>query len=84
MNLIDFYVKEILEEKKDKVYKLYDMSEEALAYEEHDAWWHDFLLGDGVKQTYKYVDEGGEKTKTEVFNITKNQKPYYVGYVGQH
>lgn len=84
MNLIDFYVKEILEEKKDKVYKLYDMSEEALEHEKHDERWYEFLLGEGVKQTYKYVDEGGEKTKTEVFNITKNQKPYYVGYVGQH
>ena len=39
---------------------------------------------DGIKQKYKYWDDGGEFVGENVFNITRGDEPYFVGYVGQH
>jgi hypothetical protein len=84
MNLIDFHVTEIIKEEYDKMYKLYDMTEQKLELEKEDELWYNFLLGDGVKQTYRYCDEGGYYINTVCFNLSEGQKPYYVGFVGQH
>lgn len=82
MNLIDFHVTKILEEKRDKVYKLYGMTE-IQARNEEDECWVAYLLGDGVKQTYEYWDDGGTRIETVILNL-QYDKPYYVGYIGQH
>lgn len=84
MNLIDFYVTEIIEETHGKVYQLYGMSEDQLEEEKDDEWWYKFLCGNGVKQRYLCSDMGGKEEKTEVFNLDQGQKPYYVGYKGLH
>ena len=86
MNLIDFHVTEIISEERDKVWKLYGMSEKELEREkeDEDSNWVKHLLSDGLKQKYKYWDDGGEFVGENVFNLTKGDKPYYVGYVGQH
>lgn len=91
MNLIDFHVTEIISEERDKVWKLYGMSKSELEKEKNDTegtlfeieWIH-HLLSDGLKQKYKYWDDGGEFVGEEVFNLARGDKPYYVGYVGQH
>lgn len=83
MNLIDFNVTKIIGEEKDIVYKLYDYSEEYVKSQEDDDW-KKYLLGNGIKQTFLYYDDGGERTGTRVFNTDFGQTPYYVGYVGQH
>lgn len=46
--------------------------------------WIEHLLSDGLKQRYKYWDDGGEFVGEEVFNLTRGDVPYFVGYVGQH
>lgn len=91
MNLIDFHVTEILSEERDKVWKLYGMSETELEKEKVKAkntlfeqGYIDHLLSDGLKQKYKYWDEGGEFVGENVFNLTRGDKPYFAGYVGQH
>jgi len=84
MNLIDFHVTKIITETKDKVYKLYNMSEAKLKKEKSDEWYYEFLHGDGIEQEYEYWDDGGYRTTSRVFNLSKGQTPYYVGYVGQH
>lgn len=86
MNLIDFEVTEIISEEKDKVWKLLGYTEEELEKENTKTGkcWYEYLLGDGVKQEYKYVDMGGELVSKDVFNLSIGQKPYYVGYKGQH
>lgn len=84
MNLIDFHVTKIIEETEDKVYKLYGMSDEKLEKEKSDEWWYGFLCGNGIKQVYEYWDDGGTRVDKNVFNLDVGQKPYYVGYVGQH
>ncbi len=84
MNLIDFHVTKIVEETKDKVYKLYGMSEDELRKEKSDEWWYKFLCGNGIKQVYEYCDDGGTRIDKSVFNLDVGQKPYFVGYVGQH
>ncbi|MDF2950448.1 MAG: hypothetical protein K0S18_31 [Anaerocolumna sp.] len=83
MNLIDFHVTKIISEEKDVVYKLLNITKEQVDNETEELW-KNFLLGNGVKQTYEYWDDGGTRIDTEIFNLDKNQKPYYVGYVGQH
>lgn len=91
MNLVNFHVTEIISEKRDKVWKLYGMSESKLEKEKntvedaklHERWIN-HLLSDGLKQRYKYWDDGGEFVGEEVFNLTRGDKPYFAGYVGQH
>lgn len=91
MNLIDFHVIEIISEERDKVWKLYGMSETELEKEQSEAkktlfeqGWIEHLLSDGLKQRYKYWDDGGEFVGENIFNLTRGDKPYFVGYVGQH
>jgi len=84
MNVIDFHVTKIISETKDKVYKLYNMSEAKLKKEKSDEWYYKFLNEDGLKQEYEYWDDGGYRTTSRVFNLSKGQTPFYVGYVGQH
>ena len=79
-------MKEIISEERDKVWKLYGMSEKELEKEkeDEDSKWVEHLLSDGLKQKYKYWDDGGEFVGENVFNITRGDEPYFVGYVGQH
>ena len=86
MNLIDFHVTEIISEKRDKVWKLYGMSESELEEEKKngDSKWVEYLLSDGLKQKYRYWDDGGQAVREKVFSLTRGEKPYFVGYVGQH
>ena len=86
MNLIDFHVTEIISAERSKIWKLYGMSEKELEKEKEDKNnnWVEHLLSDGLKQKYKYWDDGGEFVGENVFNLTRGDKPYYVGYVGQH
>lgn len=46
--------------------------------------WIEHLLSDGLKQKYKYRDDGGEFVGEDIFNLTRGDVPYFVGYVGQH
>lgn len=91
MNLIDFHVTEIISEDRDKVWKLYGMSESELEKEKNDVddpklhdRWIKHLLSDGLKQRYRYYDDGGEFVGEEIFDLARGDKPYFVGYVGQH
>lgn len=87
MNLVDFHVTEILSEERDKVWKLFGMSEKELEKEKAEKnkqWWIEFLLSDGLKQRYKYWDDGGEFVGEKIFNLTRGDVPYFIGYVGQH
>ncbi len=90
MNLIDFHVTEILSEERDKIWKLFGMSEKELEKEKEEknehGWqgWIEFLLSDGLKQRFNYWDDGGEFVGEEIFNLTRGDVPYFVGYVGQH
>lgn len=82
MNLVDFTVTKILEERKGKVYELYDMTEaEARAKSKDDKDLEKFLFSDGIKQKYEYNCYGSISVSTEVFIVGKNE-PYYVGYKG--
>ena len=62
------------------------MSEKELEKEkeDEDSKWIEHLLSDGLKQKYKYWDDGGEFFGENIFNLTRGDKPYFVGYVGQH
>ena len=78
MNLIDFHVTEIISEERDKVWKLDGMSESELDKEKNDVddpkfgkRWINHLLSDGVKQKYKYWDDGGEFVGENVFDLTR-------------
>lgn len=87
MNLIDFHVTRITSEEKGKVWELYGMTEAQLEEAKADINypdWYYYLLGNGVKQGYEYVDMGGKREDVKIFNVTRGAKPYYVGYVGQH
>jgi hypothetical protein len=83
MNLIDFHVTKIIKEKKDKIYKLLGKTDDYVN-NETDEGWKNYLLGNGIKQTYEYWDDGGTRTGAEIFNLDEGQTPYYIGYVGQH
>lgn len=91
MNLRDFHVTEIISEERGKIWRLLGLSESELAKEQlsnedspEGKLRLEWLLSDGVKQTYKYWDDGGEFTGETLFNLTRGHKPYYVGYIGQH
>ncbi len=82
MNLVDFVVTKILEEREGKVYELYDMTEaEAKEKAKGNKDMEDFLFADGIKQKYEYNCYGNVSVSTEVFIVGK-KKPYYVGYKG--
>jgi hypothetical protein len=83
MNLIDFHVTKIIKEEKDKIYKLLGKTDEYVNKETDDNW-KQYLLSNGLRQTYEYWDDGGVQVDHELFNLDMKQKPYYVGYVGQH
>ena len=83
MNLIDFHVTKILEETNDKVYKLFGMVEDDVNNEVDESW-KQYLLCNGIKQTYEYWDDGGVQIDSEIFNLDRYQKPFYAGYVGSH
>ena len=82
MNLIDFHVTEIISEEKGLVCELYGMTKDQAENEEED-WYKKILFSDGVKQTYRYWDDGGENIDTRVFVVGRDE-PYFVGFVGQH
>lgn len=82
MNLIDFHVTEIISETTGKVYELFGMSKEEVDSEPNQPW-REYLLSDGMKQKYRYWDDGGNNEGERVFSLL-SQKPYFVGYVGQH
>lgn len=89
--MVDFHVTEIITEKRDKIWKLYGMSEKELEKEKAEAnntlfeqGWIEHLLSDGLKQRYEYWDDGGEFVGEEIFNLSRGDVPYFVGYVGQH
>ncbi len=90
MNLVDFHVTEIISEERDKIWKLFGMSEKELKKEKTEkneqGWqgWIEFLLSDGLKQRFNYWDDCGEFVGEEIFNLTRGDTPYFVGYVGQH
>ena len=91
MKLIDSYVTAIISEENDKIWKLFGMSEKELEKEKTEAkntlfeqGWIEHLLSDGLKQKYKYRDDGGEFVGEKIFNMTSGDVPYFVGYVGQH
>lgn len=79
MNLIDFVVVEVMEEKYDKIYKLFDMSKEE-AIEDGAKW----LFHDGCSQTCKIRDMGGEKVEHFIHDISTGNIPYKVGSRGLH
>lgn len=81
INFIDFHVTEIISEEKGLVYELYGMTVDLVEKEEE--WYKKILFSNGIKQTYKYWDEGEENIRTEVFVVGRDS-PYFVGYVGQH
>lgn len=82
MNLIDFRVKEIIEERTALIWVLMGMSEKELNKEfERDLAYYNWLCSRGVYQEYRYVDEGGECVRK---HIVREGQGYYVGYVGQH
>ena len=83
MNLIDFWVTEIISETKGKMYELYEMSKEE-AESEEELWWKEILFCDGLKQEIIVEDMGGTQKKTEFINLTKGEKPYKVGHKGKH
>jgi len=83
MNLIDFRVTKIISEEKDKVYKLFEMTEDQVN-EITESWWKEYLLGNGIKQIFEYWDESGINVDVKIFNLDKQQEPYYIGFVGQH
>ena len=86
MNLIDFTVTKILNEESGVLHKLYNVSGNRLKEIKNkgDEVTFNFLMSQGIKQTYKYNDMGGDGVTTRVFNLTAGEKPYYVGYKGVH
>jgi len=79
MNLLEFTVTAILDEKHDLAYKLYGMTEKQ-AKEERNTFWRNILFQPAIKQTYEYDCCGVKSTHTRVF--LANESPYYVGYKG--
>ena len=83
MNLVDFWVKEIISETKGKMYELYEMSKEE-AENEEELWWKEILFCDGLKQEIIVEDMGGTYKEERIINLTKGEKPYKVGHKGKH
>lgn len=82
MNLVDFVVTKILEERRGKVYELYNMTEtEAREKAKDNKDMEDFLFAEGIMQKYEYDCYGRISVSTEVFIVGKKE-PYYVGYRG--
>ncbi len=82
MNLVDFVVTKILEERRGKVYELYNMTEtEAREKTKENKDMEDFLFAEGIMQKYEYNCYGSISVSTEVFIVGKKE-PYYVGYKG--
>ena len=82
MNLIDFWVKEIISETKGKMYELYGITKEEA--ENKKGWWKETLFCDALKQEIIIEDMGGTYKETRFINLTKGEKPYKVGYKGKH
>ena len=83
MNLVDFWVTEIISETKGKMYELYGMSKEEAEVEKEE-WWKEILFCDGLKQEIVVEDMGGTYKETRFINLTKGEKPYKVGSKGKH
>lgn len=82
MNLVDFVVTKILEERRGKVYELYGMTEtEAREKAKGNKDMEAFLFSEGVMQKYEYDCYGRISVSTEVFTA-RTKGPYYVGYRG--
>lgn len=82
MNLVDFWVKDIIKEEKGKMYELMGYTEEEMNNEEE--WWKEYLLSNGLKQIAIIVDIGGEQEEEFFFNLDKGDKPYEIGHKGVH
>ena len=82
MNLVDFWVKEIISETKGKMYELYEMSKEEAENEED--WWKEILFCYGLKQELIVEDMGGTQKKTKFINLSKGEKPDKIGDKGSH
>lgn len=82
MNLVDFLVTKILEERRGKVYELYNMTEtEAREKAKENKDMEGLLFAEGIMQKYEYDSFGRISVSTEVFIVGKKE-PYYVGYRG--
>lgn len=91
MNSIDFRVTKILKEEYAPMYQLYGMTKDEAKTQALSDTWEDgnlfsglCLFANGCKQVYQYSDMGGKHTDTMYFNIDRGDKPYSVGYIGQH
>ena len=82
MNLVDFWVKEIISETKGKMYELYGMTKEEA--ENKEDLWKEILFCDALKQEIVIEDMGGTDKEERFINLTKGEKPYKVGYKGKH
>ncbi len=83
MNLIDFWVTEIISETKGKMYELYGMSKEEAEVEKEE-WWKEILFCDGLKQELIVKDMGGTHKKVKYINLSKGEKPYKIRDNGIH
>lgn len=82
MNLVDFTVTKILEEREGPLWQLYDMTEaEAHAKAKDNKEVQELLFSEGVKQVYEYNCYGSVSVATNIFSIGKGER-YYVGYKG--
>lgn len=79
MNLIDFVVVEVIEEKYGQLYELFDMTKEE-AVEDGAKW----LFHHGCSQTCRTRDMGGEQVEHFIHDITTGNYPYKVGDKGLH
>lgn len=79
MNLITFSVLEIFNESKGKLYELYGMTIEEAQNKNDNTLFHE-----GIKQTCKCSDIGGEFVREYIFDLELQQNPYFVGYFGTY
>lgn len=79
--MCNFAVTEIVSEERDKIYRLLGISEEDWKNRK-DA--EEYLSHDGLKQTYCFYDEHGERQATKIFDFTNGDVPYTVGYIGRY
>lgn len=81
MNLVDFCVTKIIDEKHGPAYELFGMTkDQAKAEEQAHAFWAGRLFLPAVKQTYEYNCYGQIDVDSKIFFA--NESPYYVGYKG--
>lgn len=76
----NFAVTEIVSEERDKIYRLYGISDKEWKKRKTK---DKYLSHDGVKQTYCRYDESGERQETKIFDLTDGEVPYTVGYIGR-